>query len=112
MDFCYNTNLYLTSNDCEIYSKITTVNPYFVMMNKSAYSLIIQQAAAKNEESFPVVLEPGQSLPFFYKNLDLEIAGLQEFMQVRILDEEITQDDLRSILNNDDKLEDTIFPSP
>lgn len=46
LNYCYSTNLYLASEDEYVYSKITTVNPYFILINQSRYSILVDQAAS------------------------------------------------------------------
>jgi hypothetical protein len=36
--------VYLATSDEYIYTKITTVNPYYIFVNQSNYSILIEQA--------------------------------------------------------------------
>lgn len=117
--------MYLATEDEYVYSKITTVNPYFILINQSRYSILIDQAASapaqfehmsaseaagglfsdggteQSPETFdriPYILEPGQRTAFFYRCINRNIPGIDEFVQVRILDEEITNEDLAAHL--------------
>ena len=64
--YCYSTDIYLSTYYEFIYTKITTVSPYYVIVNESSQTIIIEQSenpateAEKNEDYLPLMLEPGQ----------------------------------------------------
>lgn len=60
LNFCYQTNIYLASIEEYIYTKITTVNPYYIIMNNSKKQILIQQSENPDLNQFvPMMLEPG-----------------------------------------------------
>jgi hypothetical protein len=65
--YSYHTDVFLSAGDEMIYSKITTVSPYFIFLNESKHTLIIEQSEMPHEikeARIPTILEPGTRLPF------------------------------------------------
>lgn len=52
---------------------------------------MVEQASEGYEKHrHPLVLAPGQRQAFFFKNVNPNLPGIDEFLQVRILDETVT----------------------
>ena len=65
--YSYHTDVFLSAGDELIYSKITTVSPYYIFLNETKHTIIIEQSEMQLEikdERVPVILEPGTRLPF------------------------------------------------
>jgi len=43
-NFSHATEMYLVAEDEYVYSKITTVNPYFIFVNQTNYTVLVEQA--------------------------------------------------------------------
>ena len=44
MIFCYSSDVYLATQNEYIYTKITTVSPYYVVVNESKQTIILEQS--------------------------------------------------------------------
>lgn len=64
MNFCYSSEVYLATQNEYIYTKITTVSPYYVVVNESKQTIIMKQSEIpeldKDQQYLPLILEPGQ----------------------------------------------------
>ena len=74
-NYCYSTNVYLATPNEYIYTKITTVNPYYIFVNQSNYHILIEQAEMQHSTStleyqLPMILGPNQRQAFFFYNLN------------------------------------------
>jgi len=95
LNFCYETNIYLASIEEYLYTKITTVNPQYVILNKSSKTILLEQsenprakaAAEPGDQLLPLVLEPGQRSAFYFYNIRAPQQGQEEFLRLRIHDE-------------------------
>jgi hypothetical protein len=45
-----------------------------------------------------LILEPNSRKPFFFFNLNAKIPGIDEFIHIKILDEEVSAQDLEDLL--------------
>lgn len=63
--YSYQTNSYLATQNIDIYTKITTISPQYVILNQTSNTLIIEQSELPagfnqtNDHYFPIILEPG-----------------------------------------------------
>ena len=67
LNFCYSSSVFLATPSEYIYTKVTTVAPQQIVVNRSRKTVIIEQAMlgsavppAEAHNYLPVILEPGQ----------------------------------------------------
>lgn len=97
-NYSYSTNIYLATKNEYIYCKITTVNPYYIFVNNSNYTILVEQAEMRNsmnnnipmEQLMPLIIGPNEKQAFFFYNINSQIPGIDEFVHIKLLDEEIT----------------------
>lgn len=46
-NYSYCTQMYLATQDQSLYSKITTINPFYILVNQSNYTILVEQAEYK-----------------------------------------------------------------
>lgn len=105
-NYSYSTNVYLATKNEYIYSKITTVNPYYIFVNNSNYTILVEQAEMRNslnnnipmDQLMPLIIGPNEKQAFFFYNINSQIPGIDEFVHIKLLDEEITAQDLQELV--------------
>lgn len=98
MNFCYSSDVYLATPDEYIYTKITTVSPYYVVVNESKQTIVMKQSelasgagGRKQQEYLPVILEPGQRQAYqFYRFPSTKYQGQDEFVHIKVCDEQLS----------------------
>jgi hypothetical protein len=102
--------MFLSTEMEYVYTKITTVNPYYVFVNQSNYTILVEQAEMKQSDDLdyqlPIILEPNQRKAFFFNRLDQNMPGIDEFLHIKLLDEEISGKDLEEIIKDQETLRD------
>ena len=67
--YAYFTDSFLATPDEYIYSKVTTVTPYYMVVNGTDQTLVLEQSELpsdyhkKAKEYIPMILEPGEKQP-------------------------------------------------
>lgn len=110
-NFCHCTDMYLVASDDYIYSKITTVNPYYIFVNQSNYTILVEQAEMQQpseqlDYQLPMILEPNQRQPFFFRKINKMQPDIDEFLHIKLLDEEVTGKDLEELVQEQEQKQD------
>ena len=101
--FSYSTEMFLAAKTESVYTKVITVNPYYILVNQSNYTILIEQAELKPPSpdldfQLPIILEPGQKKQFVFDKINLQMPGLDEFLHIKLLDEDISGQDLQELI--------------
>lgn len=94
-NFSYYTGIYLAAPDETIYAKVTTVSPYYIIINESKKTIILEQSEVpasylqKNPEYLPLILEPGARQAFSFYSFQTAYHGQDEFLHIKVSDERI-----------------------
>lgn len=102
-NYCYQTSVYLATPNEYIYTKITTLSPFCIFVNQSNYNILIEQAEMPHSTStldyqLPLVLGPNQRQAFNFFNLNPRVPGIDEFIHIKLMDEEISGKDLEELV--------------
>lgn len=58
----------------------------------------------------PMILEPNQRQAFFFSKINPNMPGIDEFMHIKLLDEEISGQDLQELLEEQEKMNPNAAP--
>ena len=94
-NYSYYTDIYLAAPDEFIYTKITSVSPYYIVVNLSKKTIILEQSelppsyGQTNEGYIPLILEPGARQAFSFFNFATQYFGQDEFLHIKVADERL-----------------------
>ena len=66
--FCYSSDIYFATSNELIYTKITTVSPYYIVLNQSSKTIIFEQSEQPERTTIHLILEPGQRQSYQFYN--------------------------------------------
>ena len=69
-EYSYSTEVYLATPDDYIYTKITTISPLYVIVNKTKGILVVSQEGCQSMEFGTQSINIDQRIPFHWLNKD------------------------------------------